>query len=320
MVCPPVFGRTFPFPGKPNWLAAAIGLLVVSGWAGSLRAGTIPVPNASFESPVTEFVDTRIDSWQETPRPFWFEETPQNQWDFTTGVFKNTDPDKLDHIDNLDGSQAMYLFAVPDVGLFQDYDSTDWAHPTPPHVFDARFEVDTAYRLTVGVVGTGPLAQGASLLVGLYYRDSASNRVTVAATHIVYTNTVFSNATHLLDFQVNVPPVKAADPWAGQHIGVQMLSTVGFDLQGGYWDLDNVRLTAIRPPVLRNAALTSGQFSFTLESDPGLRFEILASTDPGLPSADWTRLGAVTNVTGSVLFTDPTAASSRRFYGAREWP
>ena len=49
----------------------------------------------------------------------------------------------------------------------------------------------------------------------------------------------------------------AGDPWAGRHIGVRLLSTVGFDLMGGYWDLDNIRLTATGGPALAGVAKTS---------------------------------------------------------------
>jgi hypothetical protein len=313
--------RMPPRPGRPGWLAAAAGVLVLSGWALSLRAETIPVPNASFESPVTTYVDTRIDSWQKTPKPFWYDESGGFLWGQLTGLFKNTEPGKPDHIDNCDGSQAIFLFAVPEVGLFQDYDSTDWANATPTHAFDAKFEVGKSCDLTVGVIGGGMgMVSNVTLQISLYYRDGASNRVTVAATSVTNTPTVFSNTTHLVDFQVRVPAVKAGDAWAGQNIGVQLLSTVDPALAGGFWDVDNIRLTSIREPILRGAALTSGQFGFTLESEPGLRFEILASTDLALPLAHWTSLGTVPNVTGNVPFTDPATASPRRFYRARELP
>ena len=61
---------------------------------------------------------------------------------------------------------------------------------------------------------------GATLEVSLYYRDVASNKVTVTATSITNTPGVFSNNTHLIDFQVQVPVVKVGDAWAGQHIEV----------------------------------------------------------------------------------------------------
>lgn len=320
---PPVVRRTPLFPGRPGWRAVATGLLVLSGWPGSLRAGTIAVPNASFESPVTTYVDTRIDSWQKTPKPSWYVESQPGEWDQLVGLFLNTPPNDPRHIDNCDGTQAIWLFAVPEAGLFQDYDSTDGTNTTPTHAFDAKFEVGKSYELAVGVVrGEAPMAEGATLEISLYYRDGASNQLTVAATTITNTSTLFSNITHLVDFRVRVPAVQSGDAWAGQNIGVRLRSTIALEPTqwGGYWDLDNLRLTSLAEPVLRETSFTSGQFGFVLESEPGLRFEILASTNLALPSAGWTSLGTVTNVTGSVPFTDPVVPSLPRFYQARALP
>ena len=84
---------------------------------------------------------------------------------------------------------------------------------------------------------------GSTLEIKLYYRDGASNQVTVAATTATYDTTVFSNITHLLDFEVIVPTVQTNDAWAGQNIGIQLQSTVPANLIGGVWDVENVRLT-----------------------------------------------------------------------------
>ena len=74
----------------------------------SLRAGTVTVPNYSFESPVTPFADPRIDSWQQIPEP-------PNQ---TSGVFLNTPSGSSDHINNCDGNQAAFLFsAILEIGM-----------------------------------------------------------------------------------------------------------------------------------------------------------------------------------------------------------
>src|SRR5215216_3940520 len=88
-------------------------------------AGTIYVPNGSFESPDTPFADPRIDAWQDNPKPDWYDESGGFTWDQLTGTFENTDPTDVSHIDNVAGSQAMYMFAVPQVGIFQDYNSVD---------------------------------------------------------------------------------------------------------------------------------------------------------------------------------------------------
>lgn len=325
-VCSPGASRSFDMVPHRGWRVfrgalgtAWVGFALVTVWTASAVTETIPIPNASFESPATAYVDTRIDSWQKTPKPFWYDES-QELWDQLTGSFKNTDPGSPDHIYNCDGDQAIWIFAVPEAGLFQDYETVDWDDPAPTHAFDARFEVGKSYQLTVGVIGgTGGMQEGVSLQASLYYRDAASNRVTVAATNIVYTRAQFPNATNLVDIEVRVPTVQAADPWAGQHLGIQLLSTVGFELVGGYWDLDNVRLTA-KAAALVQPGFLDHRFGFSIDSDPGLRFEILATTNPSLPLALWTSRGIVTNATGMVRFTDPEQTPGTRFYRARQLP
>jgi hypothetical protein len=307
--------------GPLLWAFAAAAASLAAG-TGTLPAGTIGIPNGSFESPQTAFVDPRIDSWQKTPKPVWWDENAYGAWDQLIGAFANVAPEDPQHIDNCHGSQAIWLFANPQVGLFQDFDSTDWSNAVPSRAFDARFETGKSYQLTVGIlVGAAyPMAEGVSLELGLYYREAASNRVTVTATSVTNTPNVFRNGTHLIDFQVNVPPVKASDAWAGQHIGVAIMSTVDFAMAGGYWDLDNVRLTETRAPILVGATATNGCFGFTLESEPGQQFEVLASTNISLPLSNWASLGILTNDTGSVFFGDPATNSVRRFYRARQLP
>jgi hypothetical protein len=216
-----------------------------------LPAQPIPVPNGSFESPVPPAgfpVNTRIDSWQESPQPAWFNPADFGgvTWDQLTGVFPNPPPESsANHIDNLDGAQAAYLFAVPEVALFQDYDTVDWDDAAPSHAFNSTFEVGMAYRLTVGVIGGSGMAEGAGLRLSLYYRDPASNPVTVGATDIFYSTAAFPTITHLNDYQVDIPPVQASDAWAGKTLGVQIAA---ISPGGTYWDIENVRVSAIPEP------------------------------------------------------------------------
>jgi hypothetical protein len=297
------------------------GFVVWMATVGPLRAATLAVPNGSFESPATVFVNTHIDSWQKANKPDWYVEGGGYYWDQLAGVFLNTAPGSADHIDNCDGNQAVWMFAVPQVALFQDYNSTDWAHSTPTHAFNAKFEVGKSYALTVGVIGGGGnMLEGASLELSLYYRDAASNKVTVAATAISNSLAVFANTTHLVDFRVEVSPVQVSEAWAGQYIGIQILSTVSSNLQGGYWDVDNVRLTEAGAPLALESTVTNGQFQFVLQSEPGLKFEMLATTNLTLPRSNWTSLGTLTNLTGATVFSDAVTNANRRFYQARQLP
>jgi hypothetical protein len=293
--------------------------LVTLPFCTTVPAGPITVPNGSFESPVTTFVNTHVDSWQKSAKPDWYDESGGNLWDQLTGTFKNTTNTSPDHIDNCDGSQAAWMFAVPEVALFQDYNTIDWSHTAPTHDFNSLYEAGKSYHLTVGIIGGGGnMSEGASLQLSLYYRDAASNMVAVAVVNVSNGPTMFSNTTHLVDFTVDVPAVKAGDPWAGQNMGIQILSTVSTNLEGGYWDLDNVRLSSIREPVLASPSLTNGQFNFTAQSESGLNIEILAATNLAAPT--WLSLGTLSNTTGTISFVDPATNFSRRYYQARRIP
>jgi len=312
------------------WAGQNIGIQVMSTVAPQFIGGvwdvdnvrfteSIFVPNFSFESPATTFVDTRVDSWQKAPQPPSFNTNVFGAWDTLAGIFLNPSITNAGHIDNCDGNQLAYVFAYPQVALFQDYNSTDWSNTTPTHAFNARFEPGKVYSLTLGVTSSSqePLNPGATLRAGLYYRDSSNDLVTVAATNITYSTNVFTNLTHLTDFQVAVPGVKASDPWAGQNIGVLVMSTVAPQFIGGVWDIDNIRLNELVAPVLTPLGRTNSQFTFTLRTEPGLAFEILSATNASEQSSNWTTIAALTNVTGTAVFTDTATNLSQRFYRAR---
>ena len=161
---------------------------------------------------------------------------------------------------------------------------------------------------------------GATFELALYYRDGASNMVLVAATSITNVPTIFSNNTHFIDFRADSAFVKATEPWAGQHIGVRLLSTItDTNLEGGYWDLDNVRLTSISAPILSNPNWTNGQLFFIVQSEPGMTVEIQKSTTLD-PASIWSSVGFVTNDPGTISFTDTNAAPDRSYYRARLLP
>ncbi len=73
-----------------------------------------------------------------------------------------------------------------------------------------------------------------------------------------------------------------------------------------------------QPVSLSSVMLTNGQFSFTLQSQPGLLFEILASQNLPHPGTDWTSLVTFTNTTGTFSFTDPATTLNQRFYRAHQ--
>jgi hypothetical protein len=158
-------------------------------------------------------------------------------------------------------------------------------------------------------------------VISFYYRDAASNRVTISSTTVTNSKTLFPTNTHLTDFQVQVSTVRGDEPWAGKQVGVQLasgLTLLDSSLFGGYWDVDNVRLRVVRDPVLKDFSVnTNMQFQFTLNSRPG-RYEVLSSTNAAAPVSSWTRLAVVTNLTGSVSITDTNGG--HRFYQSRTSP
>ena len=121
-------------------------LCLAPAMAGSgLLAGPIVVPNGSFESPATGFVSLTVDSWQKSPKPDWYLEGGGFLWSQLIGLFKNTAPTSPDHLDNCDGNQAIWLFVVPEVALFQDYDTADAEGTGPAHAFDATYDPGKSY-------------------------------------------------------------------------------------------------------------------------------------------------------------------------------
>jgi hypothetical protein len=215
--------------------------------ANMLAAAVIEVPNGSFESPYlpmeAPYATSDISDWQKAPAPGWWlgYGYSAQQWAETAGVFVSV---PASPIDNIDGRQAAFLFATPDVELFQD--------------LDVQFEVGQAYDLVVAMQGGGnptytpPMRAGVTLEIRLYYRDDSQNRVAVGSTVVTNPEDNYT-ITNLSDYQLHVPAVTAQDAWAGRNIGVQLISTLTLaDLAagkaGGFWDIDNVRLSAVPEP------------------------------------------------------------------------
>ena len=121
------------------------------------------------------------------------------------GTFYNV-PYPGTFIDNCDGTQAAFLFALPEAAVFQDYDSIYGTNTTPSHAFDARFNVNSAYALlsASSAAWTAPRrsTKAPRSQLSLYYRDAASNMVTVAATTITNSAQLFPTNTHFVDFSV----------------------------------------------------------------------------------------------------------------------
>lgn len=292
-------------------IALAVGATAAHPLGGGLAAD-LAIANPSFELPSTLFVSTIIDAWQRSPKPDWYDESGGFLWEQLTGLFLNTPPSSADHIVNCHGNQAAWLFAVPAVGLFQELTGTG----TVP---EATFQAGRAYRLAVGILGGGGnMADGATLELSLYYRDDSGATTVLATTTVTNRPGLFGSPKQFLDYEVRTPIVQRTDAWHGRPIGVRFLSTVTPDTQGGYWDLDHVRLQATSELGLRDPRVVEGQFQFDLEGDVGQIFEVLASSGLASSSANWERVGIVTNLSGRVTFSEPVTGAAARFYSARQ--
>jgi len=282
-------------------IGALVFVLTLMAAAGRIQAGSVYVPNGSFELPGTAYADPMIDLWGQNP-PFTFQ---------ATGVFSNQAPTDPTYIHNMEGIQAAFMANAPTVEIYLDYDAVDWTNRT--HQFQSKYEVGKAYDLTVGLIGGGGgMPPGATIRFGLYYRDASSNKVVVTARTITNSLALFPDKTNFVDFAVSLPGVKPTDAWAGKYIGIQLVDTSGSPSLG-YWDVDNVRLNLTRAPMMLNAARSSGQFQFTVNSEPGAKFDILATTDVTSPLTNWTNLGTLTNTTGANVYSDTTSLNQRFF-------
>jgi len=274
-------------PGRPGRLGGIQSLGAVAALGLRLTGGPVElsIPNGSFETPATDFVSTRIDRWQEDPAPEGYSEAGGFAWDQLTGIFRNTAPGATDHLANLDGRQALYLFAIPGVGMFQDASSRDWNDPEPAGDFRVHYEPGATYTLGALVQGGGGgMREGVPLELSLYYRDASGTRMPVARTEVVHSKTLFADRQNLVRVAVTTARVQAADPWAGQPVGIGLRSTVGADLAGGYWDVDALTLHRQSPegPRLDWAWVTGSgprrlRVEWASQADESYRVE--ASTD-----------------------------------------
>jgi hypothetical protein len=292
----------------------------------------IYVPNFSFAAPNigtnSPYAAPLFDAWQESQPPSWYHPTNFNgaPWNQLMGTFYNL-PNYTNatgssdaYIHNCDGVQAAFLFGIPQVAIFQDYRAMGDDTNVATHAFNATYNVGKSYTLTVGLIGGGGgMPVGSTFELDLYYEGASSNMNIVAAVTVTNTPANFPTDTEFVDFQVTLPPVKATDPWAGQHIGVQLQATPDFldpALWGGYWDADNVRLVETTPLSLGSPGLTNGQFGFTVQSEPNTVVRVLASGDLTPPVSSWTSLGTITNVTGITNFVDASGVGGPRYYSA----
>jgi len=203
-------------------------LILFGSWAAvPVLSASIPIENASFETPVVDpnsfGADPLVDGWIEVDIDTLFSTN--------TGVFANTNPNSFDHIVNANGSQLAFLASQTGNALEQD--------------LDAVYKAGCEYRLTVSVSVSSRFPPAAAepvdtLELVFYYRD-ANDIVDIAHQTVEATGQSY---TQLQDFSLELPTVQADDVWAGMGIGIALRAT---GQPGGFWDLDKVRLIESLP-------------------------------------------------------------------------
>lgn len=293
---------------------------VLAFFAGKLQAGNIYVPNYSFESPDigtnSPYAAPVFEDWEFAPQPAYYDPTNfGGPWEDLGGTFynlpnfTNSQGTNNTYIFNCDGVQAAFLFALPDSGITQ--------------VLDATYEAGSSYTMTVGLIGGGGgMTNGSTFALNLYYLDG-TNMVIVGSSAVTNTLGNFPTEDEFVDFQVQVPEVQATNACVGQNIGIQLLATpdpYNPEAWGGFWDVDNVRLTEATALNLALPTLANGQIQFTVQSDPGAVVQILATSDLTVATPGWTNLATFTNTSGSTTFTDSSASLGQRFYAIKASP
>ncbi len=207
------------------WFVAAAVLMT----AVSVLADNIPVANHSFEIPAIDPVENPFLAIPVTP--YWIALDLDDDFGSNTGIFKNTPPDSPagDHIVNAHGEQLAFLGSQTGNALLQD--------------LTAPYEAGRNYRMTVEVCPSkryppSEADPNNTLSLEFYYINNEPNLVTLSASPVPSTALT---ANYLKPFSVILPTVETDDAWVDRPIGIAIRAN---GVAGGYWDLDNVRVTA----------------------------------------------------------------------------
>jgi len=191
--------------------------------AAPVQAGSIPVANHSFEIPEFNVAENPYGAMSLMPQ--WTEDDIDPEGlSRNTGIFLNTPADSNDHITNPDGSQLAFF------GNYQGNSISQF--------MASKYQVGRSYKLTVGICvsHTAPPAGNNPLTLAFTYWGGFMP-VDIATVQVPPTGLT---STFLDDFTLSLPTIQAGDAWAGRNIGIAIRAS---GAEGGFWDLDNVRLT-----------------------------------------------------------------------------
>ncbi|MHC4356082.1 MAG: hypothetical protein ACYS0H_25550 [Planctomycetota bacterium] len=247
---------------------------------------SIPIENASFEAPIVDpngfSALPLVDGWTEID--------VDAEASTNTGVFANPAEGSPGRLVNADGNQLAFLGSQTGNALEQDLLES--------------YRVGCDYRLTAAVGVSGLFPPSAvepldTLELVLYYRDG-DQIVDVASQTVEATGL---SSIELKNFSLRVPAVQADDAWAGMTIGIS-LRAVG--MPGGFWDIDNVRLTESSPASIQ---IDNASFEAPVVDPNGFS---------ALPFVDgWTEIDVDTEAgTNTGVFANPAEGSPGRLINA----
>ncbi len=198
-----------------KFLLVVIVLLFV---VAAVQADAIPVANHSFEDPVV----APVEPYAYPVVSDWIELDNDTISSANTGVFLN-----VTGISNTDANQLAFLGGELGNALLQDLAAT--------------YQVGKSYKMTVGICVSAqypPFDPNGVQLAFTYKQPNDPNVLDIVS---VTTQPPSSFTSVMLeDNSIYLPTVQSENPWADKTIGVAIRATGPI---GGYWDLDNVRVT-----------------------------------------------------------------------------
>ncbi len=146
--------------------------------------------------------------------------------------------------------------------------------------------------------------------------DSSATMRATAYLNNVLVGTTTTNATPGT-WPVQTLAISSPQPFNKVIVHYDAPPVTGGDF-GTIFIADNMLITPVPPPIVleQPVRLADGTFLFSFANVPGANFTVLSSSDPSVPVASWTPLGAATEVSsGQYRFIDAQATnSSRCFY------
>jgi hypothetical protein len=287
-------------------------LLVGQGHSGLRAEEILTISNHSFEAPETPFVTLVFDSWERFPKPDGYVEEGGFLWNQLTGTFANSAPGSVDHLENLKGRQSMWVFAVPDNGVWQRVRTSDGLSA-------AQIQAGDTYRLTVDLLGGGgAMRPSVPISLRLQAVGEGMARSTIASFSVTNSLELFPVRTRMRTFEFTSAPVPMDHPAIGMPLAIEVRSMVSPELEGGYWNVDALQL--VRVPVVRpELTLVRSENGIRLgwQSIAGWRYRLYRAEQLGMDAPYGTEL---TGTGVEMALEVPLEPETNAFFRLHGWP